>query len=81
MLYLAHRAEQLFKQLHMKRGVEEREKMGVEDHIIFFLWSQKISNIIPTDNPVMPRRSRILTQVWLAPLDFALQNEICISIH
>lgn len=35
MLYLGHRAEQLFKQLHMKRGIEEREKIGVEDHIIF----------------------------------------------
>lgn len=35
MLYLGHRAEQAFKQLHMKRGIEEREKIDVEDHIIF----------------------------------------------
>lgn len=35
MLYLGHRAEQLCKQLHMKRGIEERERIGVEDHIIF----------------------------------------------
>lgn len=35
MLYLGHRAEQLCKQLHMKRVIEEREKIGVEEHIIF----------------------------------------------
>lgn len=83
MLCLGHKVEQLFNQLHMKRGAEEREEIGVEDRIISFYPHTTLQdgNIIPTDNSVMPRRPRILTQVWLAPLDFALQNEIYICVN
>ena len=78
MLCLGHKVEQLFNQLHMKRGAEEREEIGVEYHIISFYphTTQQDGNIIPIDNSLMPRRARRLTRVWLAPLGFALQNEI-----
>lgn len=36
MLCLDHKVEQLFNQLHMKTGAEERLEIGVEDHIISF---------------------------------------------
>ena len=82
MLCLGHKVEQLFNQLHMKRGAEEREEIGVEYHITSFYphTTQQDGNIIPIDNSLMPRRARRLTRVWLAPLGFALQNEICIAV-
>lgn len=65
----------------MKKGAEEKEDIGVEYHIIscYPHTTQQDGNIIPIDNSLMPRRAGSLTQVWLAPLGFALQNEICIS--
>lgn len=36
MLCLHHKVEKFFNQLHMKKGAEERNKIGVEDHIILF---------------------------------------------
>ena len=80
-LCLGHKVEQLFNQLHMKKGAEEKEDIGVDYHIIscYPHTTQQDGNIIPIDTSLMPRRAMTLTQVWLAPLGFALQNEICVS--
>lgn len=49
---LGRKVEQLFNQLHMKRGAEEREEMSIEYHIISFYphTTQQDGNIIPIDN-------------------------------
>lgn len=65
-----------------KRCRRKRQKQALKTTLFRFILTEpcKSSDIIPTDNSVMPGRSKFLTQIWLTPLAFALQNGICISV-
>ena len=79
MLCLGHKVEQLFNQLHMKRGAEEREEIGVEYHIISFYphISQQDGNIIPIDNSLMPSGA---SQTWVRLLALLGISELSMGI-